>query len=269
MSIHPTAIINPSLILPPDLIVGPYAILDQGVKLSSGVNIGAFCHLYSGVTLEENVFLSDGVILGNEPQDLKYRGEKTEVIVGSGTKIREYVTINRGTAAFGKTVVGKNCLLMAYTHVAHDCVLGKNVILANGVQMGGHVTIGDCAVIAGMTGIHQFVTVGCGSFIGGGLRVDKDILPFSKGLGEPLRWAGLNEIGIGKFNLSTEATLELKEFYRVLFSNGKDVALLKVKDHRNKNGNFHDMWNRVENFLLSQSRGILIRSAVPKSQGFK
>jgi UDP-N-acetylglucosamine acyltransferase len=221
MRIHPTAILHPSVVPPSDLEVGPYAVLDEGVTLAPGVRIGAFCHVYPGVRLEADVYLADGVILGNEPQDLKYRGEKTEVHIGTGTRLREYVTVNRGTAAFGRTVIGSHCLIMAYSHVAHDCVIGNQVIVANGVQMGGHVHIGDAAVISGMTGIHQFVTIGPGAFIGGGLRVDKDILPFSKALGDPLRWAGLNEMGMARLGLPAVAGAALKSFYRDLFAQGK------------------------------------------------
>ncbi len=215
--IHSTTILHPSLKLPSDLEVGPYAVLDEGVSLEKGVRIGPFCHLYSGTVLEDNVVLSDGVVLGNVPQDLKYRGEKTGVHIGSGTTLREYVTVNRSTAATGTTRIGSKCLIMAYAHVAHDCVLGDHVIIANGVQMGGHVSIGAASVISGMTGIHQFTTIGPGVFVGGGLRVDRDIPPFSKAMGDPLCWAGVNEIGLAKLEFGEGERKALKEFYRSLF----------------------------------------------------
>jgi UDP-N-acetylglucosamine acyltransferase len=272
MRIHPTAIVHPSLDLPSDLEVGPYAVLDEGVALARGVRIGPFCHLYAGVELEEGVSLSDGVILGNEPQDLKYRGEKTRTLIGAGSTLREYVTVNRGTAASGRTVVGAQCLIMAYSHVAHDCVIGPQAIVANGVQMGGHVHIGKAAVISGMTGIHQFVTIGPGAFIGGGLRVDKDILPFSKAMGEPLRWAGLNEIGMAKLGLPADAGAALKSFYRVLFAEGKAAALERLASidtlgamerpsASDTMGPSGDLWMQVRDFLGAQSRGLLLRTS--------
>lgn len=261
MLIHPTAILHPSLELPPELEVGPYAILDEDVTLSPGISIGPFCHLYPGVRLDAGVSLSDGVILGNAPQDLKYRGEKTEVHIGSGTSLREYVTVNRGTAAFGRTIIGKDCLIMAYSHVAHDCILGNQVIIANGVQMGGHVKIGDAAVISGLTGIHQFVTIGTGAFIGGGLRVDKDILPFTKALGDPLRYAGLNEMGLTKAGLPAVSGRLLKAFYRVLSAEGQaacETRLIAALSGQDENIR---LWKILNNFMHAHSRGLLVRSA--------
>ncbi len=216
--IHPTALVHPAAVVAADAEVGPYAVIDDGVMLGPGARIGAFCHLYSGVELEAGVALSDGVILGHAPQDLKYRGEPTRVRIGPGSVLREYVTVNRATAATGCTRIGAKVLVMAYSHVAHDCVLEDGVIVANGVHMGGHVRIGSGAVVSGMTGLHQFVTVGPGVFIGGGLRVDKDVPPFCKALGEPLAWAGVNEIGLQKLGFGVEAAHFLKDFYRRLFA---------------------------------------------------
>lgn len=262
MRIHPTAILHPSLSLPSDLEVGPYAVLDEDVSLARGVRIGPFCHVYPGSRIGADVELSDGVILGNTPQDLKYRGEKTEVEIGAGSRLREYVTVNRGTAAFGRTVIGKNTLVMAYTHVAHDCVLGDQVIVANGVQMGGHVRIGDAAVVSGMTGIHQFVTIGPGAFIGGGLRVDKDILPFSKAMGEPLRWAGLNEIGFSKLGLPEGSGSALKTFYRQLFAEGKAKAQDWLNAALASGGAETKLWFQLQKFMSEQSRSMLIRGII-------
>jgi UDP-N-acetylglucosamine acyltransferase len=261
MRIHPTAIIHTSLELPPDLEVGPYAILDEDVALAPGVSIGPFSHIYPGVRLGAGVVLSDGVILGNTPQDLKFQGEKTTVHIGAGTRLREYVTVNRGTAAYGKTIIGNECLVMAYSHIAHDCVIGDRVILANGVQMGGHVHIDDAVVISGMTGIHQFVTIGAGAFIGGGLRVDKDILPFSKALGEPIRWAGLNEMGLNKLRLPEGSSPSLKDFYRSLLVEGKSMTLSKLSVLMEQETDKKDLWLQLSRFFERQSRGILIRTA--------
>jgi len=256
MPIHPTTLIHPSLQLPPDLEIGPYSVVDEGIKLGNGVRIGPFCHLYPGVRLGDGVSLSDGVVLGNTPQDLKYRGEKTLVEIGSGTVLREYVTVNRGTAATGKTSIGSNCLIMAYTHVAHDCSIGDNVIIANGVQMGGHVSIGSASVISGMTGIHQFTTIGPGVFVGGGLRVDKDIPPFSKAMGEPLAWAGVNEIGLEKMGFGDKERKELKEFYRRINGVGSESVAKEFADH-------HALMVIFREFYGKSSRGLVGRRESP------
>jgi UDP-N-acetylglucosamine acyltransferase len=256
MAIHPTAVLHASLVLPADLEVGPYAVVDQDVDLAAGVRIGAFSHVYPGARLDAGVRLEDGVILGNAPQDLKYRGEKTSVHIGSGTHLREYVTVNRGTAASGCTRIGANCLIMAYTHVAHDCLIEDTAIVANGVQMGGHVRIGKGAVVSGMTGIHQYVSIGMGAFIGGGLRVDKDVLPFSKALGEPLRYAGLNEIGLSRQGLPAGAGAELKLIYRELFKGGQTAGLAKA--HTTACG---ELSRCLDDFFGSRLRSLLLRGA--------
>ena len=256
--IHPSAILHPSLALPADIEIGPYAVIDEDVELAPGVRIGPFCHLYPGVSLGEGARLEDGVILGNSPQDMKYRGEKTTVRIGAGAHLREYVTVNRGTAASGSTDVGSHSLIMAYTHVAHDCVIGEQAIIANGVQMGGHVHIGKAAVISGMTGIHQYVVIGAGAFIGGGLRVDKDVLPFSKALGDPLRYAGLNEIGLAKFHFQAGAAASLKSFYRGLSTEGKEAAMARLGQGTAPVPD-PGMQELLLAFLLEQRRGILMR----------
>lgn len=260
MHIHQTAIVHPSLTLPQDIEIGPYAIIEEDVKLAPGVRIGPFCHLYPGVRLESKVSLSDGVILGNAPQDLKYQGEKTEVYVGEGTRLREYVTVNRGTAALGRTAIGKHSLIMAYTHIAHDCLLGDQVVVANAVQMGGHVQIGNAAVISGMTGIHQFVTIGAGAFIGGGLRVDKDILPYSKALGEPIRFAGLNEMGLAKMQAPEGSASVLKTFYKDFFKSSHAEALSQIENRLKSSSEKNPIWSDLEVFFRIQKRGILLRT---------
>jgi UDP-N-acetylglucosamine acyltransferase len=252
MRIHPTAVLHPSLEPPSDLEVGPYAVLDEGVSLSPGVRIGPFCHVYPGTRLDADVRLDDGVIVGNAPQDMKYKGESTG-------------TVNRGTAASGETVIGSECLIMAYAHVAHDCRIADRVIVANGVQMGGHVRIGRAAVISGMTGIHQFVVIGDGAFIGGGLRVDKDVLPFSKALGEPLRYAGLNEIGLAKFGFPAGTGAALKAFYRSLFRQGRQAALIGAPTKEAEAMGSGEIGTLLREFFASQRRGLLMRPVAEDS----
>lgn len=256
MRIHSTAVVHPSLDLPSDIEVGPYAVLDEDVHLAPGIRIGPFAHIYPGTRLDAGVRLDDGAILGNEPQDRKYRGESTGVRVGSGTRLREYVTVNRGTSASGWTTIGKDCLVMAYSHVAHDCVLEDRSVIANGVQMGGHVHVGEAAVVSGMTGIHQYVVIGAGAFIGGGLRVDKDVLPFTKALGDPLRYAGTNEPGLAKCGLEPGAGLDLKALYRILFRDGKSAALARLAEGALDAG----IQGILDGFFGNQKRGLLVRA---------
>lgn len=267
MSIHPTAILHPSLSLPGDVEVGPYALIDEDVAIGSGVVIGPFSHLHPGTRLEDRVILSDGVVVGGPPQDLKYRGEKTGVQIGRGTRLREYVTVNRGTAASGTTQVGADCLLMAYTHVGHDCEVGDRVIIANAVHLGGHVRIGEGAVISGITGINQFVTIGAGAFIGGGLRAIKDVLPFSKGLGDPMRYGGINPMGLEKLGFPAASGAWIKSAYRMLSSEGKPALLEWLATSGASSfqglgeGEKAALAALLVGFLSTQTRSILVRPA--------
>ncbi len=225
MCIHPTAVVPWGLELPSSCEIGPYSIIEKGVVFGKGVIVGARCHVYASTRLGDGCRLFDGVIVGSQPQDLKYQGEPTCTLIGSGTQIREYVTINCGTAATGRTQVGEGCMIMAYAHVAHDCCLGNRVVIANGVQMGGHVTIGDATTVSGLTGIHQFTTIGPGAFIGGGLRVARDILPFTRALGEPLSWAGVNQVGVTKLGYDVQDALKLKRAFRMLGIGGQGAFI--------------------------------------------
>jgi UDP-N-acetylglucosamine acyltransferase len=157
-------------------------------------------------------------VLGGPPQDVKYKGEETWVEIGDGTVIREYCTINRGTTATGKTTVGARCFIMTYVHFAHDCHIGNDVIVANAVQMAGHVRVDDRAIISGLTPIHQFVRIGTLAFIGGGSRVNQDIPPYTKAVGNPLHLYGLNSVGLQRAGFPADTKLALKKAYRMLFN---------------------------------------------------
>jgi UDP-N-acetylglucosamine acyltransferase len=264
MDIHSTAVVHPTLDLPPDLEVGPYALVDAGVSLAPGVRIGPFCHVYPGSVLEAGVRLEDGVVLGNTPQDLKYRGEITGVRVGRGAWIREYATINRAATPDSPTTLGADCLIMAYSHIAHDCEIGERAVIANAVQMAGHVRVGAGAVVSGMTGIHQFVSIGAGAFVGGNLRVDKDVLPFSKALGEPLRYAGLNLLGLARARLDAEAVAWLGEAYRRFAGEGREAALAALASGpeaaaRAQGADTRRLLALLSDFLGKRKRGLLTR----------
>ena len=222
--IHSTAIISPEAELGADVAVGPYAIIGDNCVVGDGCVISPRATLERNVTLGANVKVGIGTILGGLPQDLKFAGEETTVEIGEGTVIREYTTINRGTAQSFKTTVGKNCLLMSYVHLAHDCHVGNNVILSNVVQLAGHVTVEDRAIISGLSAVHQFVRIGRQSFIGGCSRVSKDIPPFLKAVGNPVKLYGLNTVGLQRGGMDEATIRELKRAYRLLFRSDLNVS---------------------------------------------
>jgi UDP-N-acetylglucosamine acyltransferase len=216
--IHRTALIDPAAHLAKDVMVGPYAIVGPNVTVGERSQIAAHAVIERDTRIGSEVKVGYGSVLGADPQDLKYRGEETWVEVGDQTTIREYCTINRGTPATGKTVVGKRCFIMTYVHIAHDCVIGDDVILANSIQMAGHVTIDDRAIVSGLVPIHQFVRIGTYAFVGGGSRVNQDIPPYTKAVGNPLHLYGLNSVGLQRAGFGAEVKLALKKAYRLVFN---------------------------------------------------
>lgn len=231
MSIHETAIIDESAKLGTDVIVGPYSIIGKDVKIHDGVEIKSHAVISDRTTIGKNSSVFHGAIVGEVPQDLKFKGEETETIIGENTVIREYVTIHRGTSDRWKTVIGNNCLVMAYAHVAHDCFLGNNVILANAVNLAGHVTLEDYATLGGLVPVHQFVRIGAHSYIGGGYRVSKDVPPFILATSEPLKYTGLNVVGLRRRGFTPENRNLIKKAYRILFRSEFNTtqALEKIK----------------------------------------
>jgi UDP-N-acetylglucosamine acyltransferase len=222
--IHPTAIISPDAEIAADVQIGAYAIVGEGCTIGAGSVIAPRATLERNVTLGRAVQVGMGSILGGAPQDLKYEGEETSVEIDDGTIIREYVTVNRGTSHSFKTTVGKNCLLMTYVHIGHDCRVGNSVILSNVVQLAGHVAIEDKAIISGLSAVHQFARVGRHSFIGGMSRVSKDIPPFLKAVGSPVKLYGLNTIGLQRSGMDEATILELKRTYRLLFRSDLNIT---------------------------------------------
>ncbi|HSJ13697.1 MAG TPA: acyl-ACP--UDP-N-acetylglucosamine O-acyltransferase [Longimicrobiales bacterium] len=215
--IHPTAVIDASVQLGEDVTVGPYCVLGPNVVLHDGVALGAHVIIERNTSVGRECRVASGAILGGDPQDLKYAGEPTELVIGERTHVREFVTLNRGTAAHGRTQIGDDCLIMAYAHVAHDCMIGDRVVIANAVNMGGHVEIGDWVVVGGMCAIHQFAKIGAHAFIGGTSAVRKDVPPYVKASGSPLKLYGLNSIGLQRRGISEAARRELRRAYRLLF----------------------------------------------------
>jgi UDP-N-acetylglucosamine acyltransferase len=222
--IHPTAIIAPDAEIAADVEIGAFAIIGEGCTIDEGCVIAPRATLERNVTLGRAVKVGIGTILGGAPQDLKYAGEETTVEIDDGTVIREYVTINRGTSHSFKTTVGSNCLIMSYVHIGHDCRIGNSAILSNVVQLAGHVIIEDKAIISGMSAVHQFARIGRHSFIGGMSRVSKDIPPFLKAVGNPVKLYGLNTIGLQRSGMDEETIRELKRAYRLLFRSDLNVT---------------------------------------------
>jgi UDP-N-acetylglucosamine acyltransferase len=223
-SIHPTAIIDPDAELGAGVEIGPWAMIGPNVIVGDRCRLGPRVRLQCNVRLAEDVTVGDGSILGGDPQDLKFQGEDTWVEVGAGTIIREYSTVNRATAATFKTVIGSRCFIMTYVHIAHDCHLGDEVVIANSTQLAGHVTIHDRAVLSGLNAIHQFVTIGSYAFVGGCSRVNQDIPPFVKAVGNPVELYGLNSIGLQRAGFPGETVAALKRAYRLFFNSELNLS---------------------------------------------
>lgn len=222
--IHPTAVVDAAARVADDAEVGAYAIIGPNVTVEAGCVIGPHVVLERNVRLGARCRVGTGCILGGDPQDLKFKGEETWVEIGEGTVIREYATINRGTTQSYKTTVGRNCLLMTYVHLGHDCHVGDHVILANMVQLAGHVHVDDRATLGGMTGVHQFVHIGAFAFIGGFSKIAKDVPPYTKVDGNPARVFGLNVIGLRRNGFSREALDALKRTYKHFYRSSYNVS---------------------------------------------
>jgi len=220
VEVHPTAQVDRSAELGPGVSVGPGAIIGPNVTVGANTRVEARAILERNVRLAAGCRVGVGSILGGDPQDLKYRGEETWVEIGPDTTIREYSTINRGTTHSGRTSVGARCFIMTYVHVAHDCHIGDGVTLANGVQMAGHVEVEERAIVSGLVPIHQFVRIGTLSMIGGGSRVNQDIPPYTRAVGNPTRLVGINSIGLERAGMSPETRAAIKRAYRLLFNAG-------------------------------------------------
>jgi len=253
--IHPTALVDKRARLDDDVQIGAFAIVEGDVTIGAGTTIGPRTLIANGARIGKNCRIHNGAVVATLPQDLKFGGEATLFEIGDNTTIREYATLNRGTAAHGKSSVGSNCLLMAYTHVAHDCSVGNNVIMSNGVQLGGHVTIEDWAIIGGMTPVHQFCHVGQHCMVGGGFRVIQDVPPYILASEEPLRFCGLNSVGLRRRGFSNETLLQLKRAYRLLYRSGLNVSQA-VERIKTEMAIIPEIDN-ILRFIESADRGIL------------
>lgn len=217
---QPLAYIHPAAKIAPSVVIDPFVTIEQNVEIGEGTRIGSNVTIMEGARIGKNCTIFPGAVISGIPQDLKFRGEDTLAIIGDNTTIRECVTVNRGTAAKGKTVVGSNCLVMAYSHIAHDCVVGDNVIISNATQIAGEVVVDNFAVIGGGTLIHQFCHIGPHVMIQGGALVNKDIPPYVKAAREPIAYAGVNSIGLRRRGFTSEVIRDIQEIYRYLYLSG-------------------------------------------------
>ncbi|MBJ2166736.1 MAG: acyl-ACP--UDP-N-acetylglucosamine O-acyltransferase [Muribaculaceae bacterium] len=221
---QPLAYVHPAAKIAPSVVIDPFVTIDANVEIGEGTRICSNVTILEGARIGRNCTIFPGAVIGAIPQDLKFRGEDTLAIIGDNTTIRECVTVNRGTAARGRTSVGNNCLIMAYSHVAHDCAVGDNVIISNATQLAGEVVVDSFAVIGGGTLVHQFCHIGPHVMIQGGALVNKDIPPYVKAAREPISYAGINSIGLRRRNFSNDTIRDIQEIYRYLYLSGLNVS---------------------------------------------
>lgn len=222
--VHPQAIVHPEAVLGEGVRVGPWTLIGPEVRIGAGTVIGPSVLIEGATTVGKDCQIHKGAVLGSVPQDLKFEGEETRLIVGDRTVIREYATLNRGTSAAGKTAVGDDCLLMAYTHVAHDCIVGNQVICSNAVNMAGHVEIDDWAIVGGLSAIHQFVRIGAHAFVGGASRISQDVAPYCRVAGNPPKLYGLNSVGLERREFTAEIRSAIKQAYKTVFQSNLNVS---------------------------------------------
>jgi UDP-N-acetylglucosamine acyltransferase len=252
---YPNTHIHPGAKIGNGVTIDPFTVIHDDVVIGDGTWVGSNVTVFPGARIGMNCRIFPGAVLSAVPQDLKFEGEISTAEIGDNTTIREFVTINRGTKALGRTVVGKNNLLMAYVHIAHDCVIGDNCILANGATLAGHITIDDFAIIGGLSAIHQFVHVGSHVMISGGSLITKDVPPFVKAAREPLSYMGLNSVGLRRRGFSPEKIAAIQDMYRIVFHKGfnRSQALQVLETEVLPS----EERNVIITFMKSSTRGML------------
>lgn len=255
MSIHPTAVIDPGAEISDGVEIGPYAVIESDVFIGPGARIGHHAGIARFTRIGAETRVYPFASIGGEAQDLKYQGEEAWVEIGERTTIREYVTVNRGTADRGVTKVGDDCLLMAYSHVAHDCLVGDHSVLANAATLAGHVDIGDWVVIGGLSAVQQFVRLGEGVYLGGMSGAHKDVAPFTKAYGARVKLYGVNTVGMGRRGISPESISAVKQCYRLLFRDNLrlEEALGRIESEVEPFGEV----KRLVHFMRTGERGFV------------
>ena len=252
--IHPTAIIDPHAAIGEGVKIGPYVIIGPNVKIGDGTEIMSHAVIDGWTTIGKDCRFFPSVSIGSEPQDLKFKGEKSYVIIGDRSVFREFVTVSRATGEGEETRIGNDCLFQACTHIAHNCVLGNNIIMSNCAGLAGHVTVEDRVVIGGIAGIHQFVKVGRNAMIGGLAKVVQDIPPFVIADGQPARIIGLNSVGLARAGMSEETRRELKKAFRILYRSGLNLA--EAIEMMEQDLNSTEEVEHLLRFLRNAERGI-------------
>jgi UDP-N-acetylglucosamine acyltransferase len=257
--IHPHTYIHPNAKLAENVKVDPFTVIHQNVTIGEGTWISSNVTIMEGVRIGKNCRIFPGAVIGAIPQDLKFNGEDTTVEIGDNTTIREYVTIHRGTRDRWKTTVGNNCLIMAYSHIAHDCSVGNNCIMSNNSQMAGHVIMGDYAWVAGFTAIHQFVKIGQHAFIAGGSLVRKDVPPYIKAVRNPLSYGGVNSVGLKRRGFSLDKINQILDIYRIIYNKGFNTS--KALEFIEEEMSASDERDEIIGFIRDSERGIIKRYA--------
>ncbi len=252
---RPLSSVHPDARIAPGVVIENFVTIQGDVEIGENTWIGPNVVIMDGARIGKNCKIYPGAVISGPPQDLKFKGEESTAEIKDNTIIREYVTINRGTATKEKTVVGHNCLIMAYTHIAHDCMIGNNVIIVNSCGLAGEIEVGDWAVIGGMTAIHQFVRIGSHVMIGGGSLVRKDVPPYVKASREPLSYVGVNSIGLRRRLFSNEKISEIQNIYRAIYQRGlnNSQALEYIESELPSS----DERDEIVNFIRNSKRGIM------------
>lgn len=253
--IQPLAYVHPNAKIAENVVIDPFVTIEKDVEIGKGTWIGSNVTIMKGARIGENCRIFPGAVVSAIPQDLKFQGEESLAIIGDNTTIRECATINRGTSVTGKTIVGNNVLIMAYSHVAHDCRIGDHSILVNSIALGGHVTVGNWAIIGGLSAVHQFVNIGNHSMISGGSLVRKDVPPYIKAAREPLSFVGINSIGLRRRGFDDEKIKEIQNIYRILFqsNNNNTQAILKMETELSVSPERDE----IISFIQKSGRGIM------------
>ncbi|MDD3875759.1 MAG: acyl-ACP--UDP-N-acetylglucosamine O-acyltransferase [Bacteroidales bacterium] len=259
---HALSYIHPQAKLAKSVVIEPFSTIHNNVEIDEGTWIGPHVTIMEGARIGKNCKIFPGAVISAIPQDLKFKGEDTYVIIGDNVTIREYVTINRGTTANIDTIIGDNTLIMAYAHIAHDCIIGKNCILANVANLAGHITVEDFAIIGGLSAVHQFVKIGAHAMISGGCLVRKDVPPYTKCAREPISYAGINSVGLRRRGFTAEKIKEIQDIYRIIFlkryntSNALTIVETEMPASPER--------DEIIQFINNSSRGIMRGYNTPK-----
>ena len=252
---NPLSHIHPGARIAKNVVVEPFTTIENNVTIGEGTWIGSNVTVMSGARIGKNCSIFPGSVISAVPQDMKFNGEETLVHIGDNTIIRECVTVNRGTTDRNKTVIGKNCLIMAYCHIAHDCIVGDNSIFSNNSTLAGHVTVGSYVILAGMVAVHQFCSIGNHAFVAGGSLVRKDIPPYVKAAREPVSYVGINSVGLRRRGFDNKVIMEIQSIYRTLYqkkyNNTQAVNIMEAEMEATKER------DEIILFIKNSQRGIM------------